>query len=236
MLLYLAFMIPPLLLALWAQQRVHAAYAAASRMPAASGISGAEAAQMILQAHGIRNVEIQPSDGGMLSDHYDPRAKVLRLSPDVYSGRSVAALGIAAHEAGHALQDAGGYAPLALRNGIVPLAAIGSNLSFLLIVIGSIIGGAAALGPGRWLLLAGIALFSFVVLFQLINLPVEYDASRRAKDLLQSSGIVAAGTEAAMMNRVLNAAALTYLAATIAAVATLLYYLLRSGLIGGNNR
>lgn len=234
MLLYLLFMVPPLLLALWAQHRVRSTYAQASQMGARSGITGAEAAAMILDAHGIRNVAIEPAHG-YLSDHYDPRAKVLRLSEDVYRGRSVAALGIAAHEAGHALQDATHYGPLKFRNGIVPLAAIGSNAGLLVIILGMVLGGAAS-ALGTWLLIGGIALFSLVVAFQLINLPVEFDASRRAKDLLQSSGLIAAGPESAAMNRVLSAAALTYVAATIGAISTLIYYVLQSGLLSGSSR
>lgn len=222
--LYLLFFIPPLLLGLWAQWRVKSAYGRGSQIPATSRISGAEAAQMILDSHDIRGVRIEQV-GGFLSDHYDPKHKVLRLSPDVYSGRSVAALGIAAHEAGHAIQDATNYGPLVIRNGIVPMAAIGSNLGMILIMVG-MFAGAAATSLGRWAMIAGIALFTMVVVFQLINLPVEFDASRRAKDLLKSSNIVAPGGEARAMSRVLNAAALTYVAATVGAIATLLYYVL----------
>ena len=229
MMTYLLFMVPPLLLALWAQWRVKAAYHQASQVPAQSGLTGAEAARMLLESYGIRNVAIEPTHG-MLSDHYDPRHKVLRLSHDVYAGRSVAALGIASHEAGHAIQDATHYGPLKFRNGIVPLAAVGSQFGVMLVFIGAIAMGAAPF-LGKWMLIAGIALFSTVVLFQLINLPVEYDASRRAKDLMQSSGLVRQGGEASAMNRVLNAAALTYVAATLTAILTLLYYVLRSGLL-----
>lgn len=231
MMLYLMLMVPALLLGLWAQWRVRHAYAAASQVPARSGLTGAEAAHMVMQAFGIHDVAIEPA-GGFLSDHYDPRSRVLRLSEDVYSGRSVASLGIAAHEAGHAIQDATHYAPLKLRNGIVPLAIAGSQTGIFLIFGGLLLAGIAPL-LGRGLLLGGIALFSAVVLFQLINLPVEYDASRRAKDLLQSAGLVAQGGEAQAMNRVLNAAALTYVAATVGAIATLLYYLIISGVLGG---
>jgi Zn-dependent membrane protease YugP len=240
MMLYLLLLLGPLLLAIWAQVRVHSAFAEASRIPARAGMTGAEAAAAVMEAHGIRGVAIEPSHG-FLSDHYDPRHKVLRLSRDVYAGRSVAALGIAAHEAGHAIQDATRYAPLVLRNGIVPLAAIGSNAGVLLMFLGLGLGGAAAItkgvyaGAGYWMFIAGIVLFSAVVLFQLINLPVEYDASRRAKDLLQSSGLVAQGEEARAMNKVLSAAALTYVAATVGSIATLLYYLLASGLLGGRS-
>ncbi len=228
--MYFLIVGPAMLLALWAQFRVKATYAQAMRVPAESGMSGAEAAHMLMQSYGIRNVGIEQSHG-MLSDHYDPRAKMLRLSPDVYHGRSVAALGIAAHEAGHAIQDATGYAPLRFRNGIVGFAMLGSHLSWILIIVGFAL-GAAGTFLGKSLLIAGIVLFSATVLFQLINLPVEFDASRRAKDLLRSAGIVRDGEEYGAMRRVLNAAAWTYVAATLSAALTLLYYVIQSGLLG----
>ncbi len=223
--LYLLLMVPPLLLGLWAQYRVKSSFARAAKIPASSGVTGAEAAQMILDSHEIRGVKIEPVQG-FLSDHYDSKHKVLRLSPDVYGGRSVAALGIAAHEAGHAIQDATNYGPLVIRNGIVPLAGIGSQAGLIMIIIGMFM-GAAATAMGKWLMLGGIVLFSAVVIFQLINLPVEFDASRRAKKLLYSSNLVRAeGGESKAMNRVLSAAAMTYVAATVSAVATLAYYVL----------
>lgn len=222
--LYVLCMVPPLLLGLWAQMRVKTTYASASRVRASSGVTGAQAAQMILDAHNMKNVRIEQTPG-MLSDHYDPRQKVLRLSPDVYQGRSVASLGIAAHEAGHAIQDATRYGPLVLRNNIVPLAMVGSNMGMVLIVLGMILGAGGNL-LGTWAMVAGIALFGLIVVFQLINLPCEFDASRRAKDLLYSSQLVSQGGEAKAMNRVLSAAALTYVAATVGAVATVLYYVL----------
>ncbi|MFO0081329.1 MAG: zinc metallopeptidase [Phycisphaerales bacterium] len=222
--LYLVFMIPPLLLSLWAAWRVKATYAQASQVLASSGFTGADTARMILEANNISNVRVETTPGH-LSDHYDPRAKVLRLSPDVYNGRSVAALGIAAHEVGHAIQDANGYAPLVIRNGIVPLANVGSNAGLILIMVGLL--GASALGSlGGWILIGGIALFSLVVAFQLINLPVEFDASARAKRLLANTQLVAPGAQAQAMNRVLNAAALTYVAATVGTIMTLLYYII----------
>lgn len=228
--LYFIILAPAMLLGLWAQFRVKATYANASQMAATSRVTGAEAAQMILDSHNIKGVGIEMAHGGELSDHYDPKAKMLRLSEPVYHGHSVAALGIAAHEAGHAIQDHVHYAPLKLRNGIVPLASIGSNLSFFMILIG---GGMAAsrIALGEWMVWGGILLFGVFVLFQLINLPVEFDASRRAKDLMQSSGLVAAGDEARAMNKVLNAAALTYVAATLSAILTLVYFILRSGVL-----
>jgi len=237
MLTYLMFFIPPMLLAMWAQWRVKSAYATGLKMPAASGLSGAETADMILKAHNINDVRIEPVQG-YLSDHYDPKSKTLRLSPDNYSGHSVAALGIAAHEAGHAVQHAVGYAPLVIRNGIVPLTAV-APFGIFLMIGGMIMGGAAGAAKGGmgeigyWLIIAGIAAFGIIALFQLINLPVEFDASNRAKKLLASANLVQPGAEATAMNNVLNAAAWTYVAATLGAVMTVLYYLLQSGLLGG---
>ena len=156
------------------------------------------------------------------------RQKVLRLSPEVYGGRSLAALGIAAHEAGHALQDATGYPLLDLRNGIVPLAAWGGNLSWILIALGF---GLTSLN----LVLVGIAAFSLTVVFQFVNLPVEFDASRRARQVLQSLGLITPAEEP-VVRRVLSAAAMTYVAATLTSVLTLLYYLFRAGVFGSHDR
>ena len=153
---------------------------------------------------------------GHLSDHYDPRGKVLRLSNEVYGGHTLAAVGIAAHEAGHAIQDARSYAPLVVRNAAVPAAGFGSNIGMMLCLFGAIF----SFGP---LLLAGIALFSVVVFFQLVNLPVEFNASTRAKEQLLSLGIVPE-QQMHFVRKVLNAAALTYVAATLQALLTLLYY------------
>ncbi len=234
MLTYLIFFIPPMLLAMWAQWRVKSAYAEGIKTPASSGLTGAETAHMILQAHNINDVKIEPVSG-YLSDHYDPRTKTLRLSPDNYGGHSVAALGIAAHEAGHAVQHAVKYGPLMIRNGIVPLTAV-APFGIFLMIGGMVMGGAAGMAKGGiwfWLMVAGIAVFGIIALFQLINLPVEFDASNRAKKLLVSANLIQPGAETAMMNRVLNAAAWTYVAATLGAVLTFLYYLLQSGLLGG---
>ena len=223
--MYLAALLVPLALGLWAQMRVKSAFSRGSQVEATSGISGAEVAKMILDSHEIRGVKIEPVNG-FLTDHYDSQHKVLRLSPQVYSGHSVAALGIAAHEAGHAIQDATRYGPLVLRNGIVPLAKIGGAVSSTVLGFGLFF--ALALSPvlGKMMLLAGIIGLGLVVLFQLINLPVELDASRRAKDLLKSTNIIAPGRESALMGSVLNAAAWTYVAATVGTIVTLLYYLM----------
>jgi len=224
---YMLFLAPAIILAVWAQMRVKSAYGEAAELPAASGVSGAEAAALILRSRGLSGVGIEPTEG-MLSDHYDPKAKALRLSQDVYFGRSLAAVGVAAHEAGHALQDAEGYAPLVLRNAVVPAASFGSSASWVLMLVGFVMNSFN-------LVLLGIAAFSTVVVFQLVNLPVEYDASARARAALGASGIIAP-REQAMVGKVLNAAALTYVAATVSAVLTLLYYLFRAGLLGGENR
>jgi Zn-dependent membrane protease YugP len=228
--MYLVFVAPAMILALWAQWRVKSAYATASGLASRSGRTGADAARAIMKAAGVSGVQIEET-GGVLSDHYDPRHKVLRLSHDVFQGRSLAALGIAAHEAGHAIQHAHAYAPLALRNGLVPLASVGGNLSMVLIVVGLLV-AAAGLLWGQTVLLAGIGLFSLTVLFQLVNLPVEFNASSRAREALLSIGLVDAHEEQEV-RKVLSAAAMTYVAATVTAVLTLLYYLWRAGLLGG---
>ena len=225
--MYFMFLGPALLLGIWAQFKVKSAYATASQIETSSRLSGAQVARGILDSFSLQNVGIEPSHGFM-SDHYDPKAKMLRLSPEVYEGRSIASLGIAAHEAGHAIQDAQRYAPLVMRNGIVPMASIGSNASWFLLFMGFL------LNSMNFIIL-GIGLFSLVVVFQLINLPVEFDASRRAKELLVSKGFISPQEQRAVA-KVLDAAALTYVAATVTAILTLLYYLMRSGLIGGNSR
>jgi Zn-dependent membrane protease YugP len=222
--LYFLFLLPGILLAMWAQWRVQSAYAEASQIRPRSGYSGAEAAQALLERAGVPGVQIEPTQG-FLSDHYVPGEKVLRLSPDVYSGRSLAAVGIAAHESGHALQDEYRYPLLVLRNGLVPLAGIGSNLSWIVIVVGFFLHLAG-------LIYVGIGLFSLTVLFQLVNLPVEFDASRRARLALIDAELITPD-EAVTVKRVLDAAALTYVAATLTSVLTLLYFLYRSGLLGG---
>jgi Zn-dependent membrane protease YugP len=225
--LYFVFLAPALLLSAWASWKVHQAYAKAQEIGASSGVSGAETAEAILARSGLAPVRIGVADG-LLSDHYDPRLKVLRLSPEVYEGRSLAALGIAAHEAGHALQDATGYPLLRFRNGIVPLATWGGNLSWILIVLG------LALSSIN-LILIGIAAFSLTVVFQLVNLPVEFDASRRARQVLRSLGLITPGEEP-VVRSVLSAAAMTYVAATLTSVLTLVYYLFRAGVFGARDR
>lgn len=216
--LWLLMISPALLLALWAQYKVRSTYHAAQEEPAS--MSGAAAARRVLDAAGLNDVAIEQVPGE-LSDHYDPRAKVLRLSQGVYNSRSMAAVGIAAHEAGHAIQDARNYAPLIIRNAAVPAANFGAGAGMWMVVLGAIM----TIQP---LVLAGIAVFSAVVFFQLVNLPVEFNASSRAKEELVMQGIVPS-QEMKHVNKVLNAAAMTYVAATLQAVLTLLYLIMRFG-------
>ena len=219
---YLLWMAPALLLAMWAQWKVRGTYAAAAEVPAR--LSGAAAARHILDSAGLQNVAVEPI-AGQLTDHYDPIAKVLRLSEGVYGSRSAAAVGIAAHEAGHALQDAHRYAPLVIRNIAVPAANFGSSIGVLLLMVG--IGMlSAGLPSGSALIWLGIGGFACVAAFQLVNLPVEFDASNRAKQLLVSHGIVG-NQEMTYVNSVLNAAAWTYVAATLQSVLTVLYYVMQ---------
>jgi len=236
--LYFVFLAPGMLLAMWAQWRVTSAYRRAGQIPARSGVTGAQAAAMLLrgdrtgrgghaeEAVGTEGVRIEGVNG-FLSDHYSPSEKILRLSPDVYAGRSVAALGIAAHECGHAFQDAERYPLLVARNALVPLASFGGSASMLILLAGFLL----SLTSLVWI---GIAAFGLTVLFQLVNLPVEFDASRRAKLHLAETGLVAPD-EAPEVNRVLNAAAWTYVAGTLTGILTLLYYLFRLGVFGRSN-
>jgi uncharacterized protein len=208
--------VPALVLALFAQAKVRGAYNRYARENAASGLTGAETARRILQTGGAGEVTVEMIPG-RLTDHYDPRKKVLRLSEGVHESSSIAALGIAAHEAGHALQHTTGYAPLGLRNAIYPVASIGSTLAFPLFVVGFIL---SSRGPSV-LMDIGILLFSGAVVFSVITLPVEFDASRRAMALLSERGFLA-GAELEGARKVLSAAALTYVASTAMAVSQLL--------------
>jgi Zn-dependent membrane protease YugP len=228
--LYLVIAAPALILSAWATWRIRSSFARWSGVPARRGITGAELAQKLLDDNGASDVTIEAVDGSLV-DHYDPTARVLRLSTDVYQSRSVAALGVAAHEAGHALQHAQGYGPIHLRAALVPVANLGSGLGFTLFIIGCIIAWSAPVA-GHWLVLAGIGLFSFFVLFTLVTLPVEFDASRRALAVLEHGGYLEAD-ELVGARQVLRAAAFTYLAAALSAILQLLYLLIRSGLLGG---
>jgi Zn-dependent membrane protease YugP len=209
---------------------VRSAFDRYSRVPARSGMTGAQAAQHLLDRAGIHDVEIVPAHG-YLSDHYNPMTKQLALSQPVFSQRSIAAIGVATHEAGHAIQHAKGYVPLGLRSAIVPMAQIGSSLGYIVMAIGLALIGSSPL-LGKWVVAAGAILFSMILLFQIVTLPVEFNASARAKRLVVEAGIIAAD-ERTGIDRVLNAAALTYVAAAISTLLTLLYYLYRSGLLGG---
>jgi len=211
--------LPGMVLAGWAQSRLRSAYQRGNRQMASSGLTGAQTAQRILDMEGIHNVRVE-REPRFLGDHYDPRNKVLRLSPDVYDGRTIASVGIAAHEVGHAIQDARRYGPLVLRNGMVPLASTGSSLSMTVLMVGLVI-------QSSGLLLLGVGLFSLTVLFQIVNLPVEFDASRRARAVLVEGRIVAPH-EDPLVGKVLNAAALTYVATTVAAILQLIYFLMRA--------
>jgi len=224
---YHLFALPGILISVWALARITHAYAVGSRILAASGLTGAEAAAMVMKAGGVREVRIEQVSGE-LSDHYDPRHKVLRLSAGVFAGRSLAAVGVAAHEAGHAIQDASGYPGLVVRNLIVQVASIGSML-FWLPVMGGLLLGIAEL------IVAGTILFSLTVVAQLINLPVEFNASRRSRELLQSARVVSAEQGQAVA-KVLNAAAWTYVAATLTSLLTLLHDLFQSGLVRRRRR
>jgi len=227
------FALPGLLLGLWASFKVKRAFARFSRVPNPWGASGSQMAEAILRTEGIQGVQIERARG-FLGDHYDPRSRTLRLSPDVHDGVSVAAVGVAAHEVGHAIQHARGYLPLHLRSRLVPLVQFGSSFYLILIIGGFMLAwmGLGALGTGAiW---AGLIAFGIVVLFQLITLPVEFDASRRAKRALAAGGATPETMQG--VNKVLSAAALTYVAAAITAVLQLLYWLWRLGLLGGGNR
>lgn len=219
---YLLFLAPALILAMWAQARVKSAFHSGQQVPAR--LSGAAAARHILDQSGLNDIEIEEI-GGTLSDHYDPRGKVLRLSSAVYSGYNAAAVGIAAHESGHAIQDATSYAPLVIRNAAVPIANVGGKFSGILLVVGLIL-VFMQVWFGTAIFLIGIAGYSAVLFFQLINLPVEFDASRRAKVLVEQLGMVDQ-YGAAAVNNVLNAAAWTYVAGTLQTVMTLAYFLFR---------
>lgn len=207
--------IPSALAALW----VKSTFTRFSKVGVRSGMTGAQAAEAVLRAGGVGGVRVE-AVRGFLSDHYDPRAKALRLSPDVYGGRSISAIAVAAHEAGHAIQDARSYGPLVLRSAVVPLANIGNRLWMLPFFIGLVTG---ILGIA-WI---GVGLFALTLLFQLVTLPTEFDASRRAKLVLAETGIVSTQEEASGVASVLRAAAMTYVAAAVTSLAHLLYLVMQ---------
>ena len=222
---YFIYMIPAFLLMAATSWYVKSAYNKWSQVRARSGLTGAQAAQRLISSSGLYGVQIQPI-AGQLTDNYDPRTKVLNLSQGVATVPSVAALAIAAHELGHAMQDSQDYFPLRLRAALVPAVNIGSNLGWILIMIGLFIGYTQI----AWL---GVIVFSAGAVFALATLPVEIDASNRAKHMLADSGIIVGDDERAGVNNVLNAAALTYVAALVTSVMQLLYYV---SLISGGRR
>ena len=229
--MYLLFMVPALVLSLFASWRTKSAFKKYSKVRTLNGMTGAQAAQVLLDRAGIDDVKVVATRG-YLSDHYNPMTKTLALSEGVYASPSVAAVGVACHEAGHAIQHARRYAPLWARSMLVPTANIGSKVGYFAMLGGLILLSMGAAGPGKGIVLLGALLFSVVLLFQIVTLPVEFDASARAKRLAFEHGIVT-GQERAGVAKVLNAAAMTYVAAAISTLMTLLYFLLRAGLLGG---
>ncbi|MDP2965634.1 MAG: zinc metallopeptidase [Pelolinea sp.] len=223
--LYLLISLPALLLGLYAQAKVQGSFNKYSRVRTSNGMTGAEVARKVLDANHLESVQIEQTRGA-LSDHYDPRSRILRLSQAVYATPSIAAAGIAAHEAGHAIQHSQNYGPLALRSLIVPAVQLGSLLGPIVFMVGFLF--------QRYnLALIGVLLFAATAVFSIITIPVEMDASRRAKELLTSTGIVYSG-EMEGVNNVLDAAALTYVAGAVQVLSTLVYYGLL--LFGGRRR
>lgn len=225
---YIWILIPGLLLGFWAQLKVQGAYSKYSRMQNKRGITGARAAHYILEAYNLSHIPVERINGH-LTDHYDPSNKVLRLSESVYNGTDVAALGVAAHEVGHAIQHDRGYVPLTLRNSFYPLCAIGNQFGPYMVLIGIMISGAGSFST--LLMSVGIILFAFAVFFSLITLPVEFDASNRAIKILNRGGFLDS-EELHGAKKVLDAAALTYVAAAVSSVLSLL----RLVLIANRNR
>jgi Zn-dependent membrane protease YugP len=225
---YILFMAPAFLLMLAVQWYVNSAYQKWSQVPARSRLSGAEAAERLIQRGGLSGVRVEGVQG-RLSDHYDPRTRILRLSPGVYQGSSVASLAIAAHELGHAMQDQEGYFPLRFRAALVPVVNIGSYLGWILILIGFLL----RVTELAWV---GVAVFAAGAVFALATLPVELNASSRAKQLLMETGLIVGDDEQRGVNKVLNAAALTYVAALVTAVLQLLYYATLVMGMGGRRR
>lgn len=212
------FVLPGLLLGMYAQSRIKTNFTKYSQVRTHNGMTGGQVARQLLDSQGLQNVVIE-STPGMLSDHYDPRSKTLRLSQEVYNTPSVAAAGVAAHEAGHALQDAVDYLPMELRSFIVPGVQLSSTIAPWLFIAGLLLG----ISQLAW---AGVILFGASTLFALVTLPVEFNASSRAKDLLVNQGIIQGDEQVTGVSKVLGAAAWTYVAGAVSAVGTLLYYVL----------
>jgi Zn-dependent membrane protease YugP len=216
---WLITLILPLGLGLWAQRKVKRTFEHYSQVPVRNGMTGAQAAAAVIRSSGLQGVEIREV-AGRLTDHYDPRNRTLNLSPDVGEASTVAALGVAAHEAGHAIQDARNYLPMRVRQTFVPVASIGSSFALPIIFVGLLLGATGLTN-------VGLALFTAIVIFQLITLPVEFDASRRALVAL-SDGRLLEADELDGAKRVLSAAAWTYVAAFVAALSQLIYFFLAS--------
>jgi len=217
--LYWLLVGPTFLLAIWASFKVKSTFARFSEVGVRTGMTGAEAAMAVARAGGANDVTVERHEG-FLSDHYDPRSKTLRLSPDVYDGRSISSIAVAAHEAGHAIQHATGYGMLNFRSSMVPVTNIGSMAWVWVFIAGQMM-------QQPMLVNVGILLFGVTVVFQLVTLPVEFDASSRAKAVLAASGIVTTQEEAVGVNKVLGAAAMTYVAGALSSIMTLVYLLLR---------
>ncbi len=224
--LYWVIMLPVLILSILSSIKVKSTFSKFSKVNNSAFMTGKEVAKNLLEKNGLASTIQVNESKGFLTDHYDPSHKVIRLSPQVYNSTSISAIGVAAHETGHAIQHSQSYTPLMLRRILVPIASLGSNLSWILIILGFAI---QALG----LIKLGIILFTGVVIFQLITLPVEFNASKRAKIMLTDYGIISK-KDLEGINKVLNAAALTYVAAAASGIATLLYFILKLGLLGSN--
>ncbi|MEZ5126619.1 MAG: zinc metallopeptidase [Thermoleophilia bacterium] len=223
---YLIYFIIPMIFGFAIQAWLRSTFNANSQKPIATGKTGAEVAREILDRNGLRDVPVQMSRQGALSDHYDPRTRAVALSEQVYAGRSVASTAVAAHEVGHALQHAHGYFPMSVRAAIWPVAAFGSQAWFILLIAGFFLNLAG-------LVMAAVVIYGFVVLFQLVTLPVEFNASRRAAAQLQDFGLVTNAGEVAGVRQTLTAAAMTYVAGALAAIGQLLFFL--SMFLGGRD-
>lgn len=223
---YLWFAIPGLILAGLASMLTKSTFKKYANVMAGSRLTGAQAARRMLDSQGLTNVNIERVQG-FLSDHYDPRQKVLRLSPPVYDSPSLSSIGVACHEAGHALQDEQKYAPLHLRSAMVPAASVGSRFAYIVLIAGFMLQSGSGGGFGSMMVNAGLILFSATVVFSIVTLPVEWDASARAKKQMVTAGIVTSA-EQEDAGRVLNAAFLTYLAAAVSSILTLAYFIMRS--------
>ena len=220
-------LLPSLVISGFFSIRVKAAFKKYSRVGSMNGYTGAQAARKLLDRAGLHHVDVVQTSG-FLSDHYNPLSKQLVLSQDVFQGSSVASIGIAAHEAGHAIQDAENYGPLRMRSSLVPLCTVGNTLGYIVMVLGLVmLYASGGVGVGKYVVYAGCGLFSLVLLFQLVTLPVEFDATRRAKEIVVDAGIIYR-EERVGMDKVLNAAAMTYVAAMVSTLLTLAYYILRA--------